>query len=48
MQVKLIYITPDPEAHIGEQAAECYDSKTDLRPRASGGRDLATTAATWP
>jgi thymidylate synthase (FAD) len=29
MKVELIYITPDPEAHIGEQAAECYDSKTD-------------------
>lgn len=29
MKVELIYCTPDPEAHIGEQAAECYDSKTD-------------------
>lgn len=29
MNVDLIFITPDPEAHIGEQAAECYDSKTD-------------------
>ena len=29
MKVELVYITPDPEAHIGEQAAECYDSKTD-------------------
>lgn len=29
MKVELIYITPDPEAHIGEQASECYDSKTD-------------------
>lgn len=28
-QVELIQITPDAEAHIGEQAAECYDSKTD-------------------
>lgn len=29
MKVELIYCTPDAEAHIGEQAAECYDSKTD-------------------
>lgn len=29
MNVELVYITPDPEAHIGAQAAECYDSKTD-------------------
>lgn len=29
MKVELIHITPDPEAFIGEQAAECYDSKTD-------------------
>lgn len=29
MKVELIFITPDPEAHIGEQASECYDSKTD-------------------
>ena len=29
MRVELIFITPDPEAHIGAQAAECYDSKTD-------------------
>lgn len=29
MRVELIHITPDPEAHIGAQAAECYDSKTD-------------------
>lgn len=29
MKVELVYCTPDPEAHIGEQAAECYDSKTD-------------------
>lgn len=29
MKVELIFISPDPEAHIGEQAAECYDSKTD-------------------
>lgn len=29
MKVELIYCTPDPEAHIGEQASECYDSKTD-------------------
>ena len=28
MNVELIYCTPDPEAHIGEQASECYDSKT--------------------
>ena len=28
MKVELIYCTPDPEAHIGEQASECYDSKT--------------------
>lgn len=29
MKVELVFITPDPEAHIGAQAAECYDSKTD-------------------
>jgi thymidylate synthase (FAD) len=29
MQVELIYVTPDAEAHIGEQASICYDSKTD-------------------
>ena len=31
MRVELIpgSYTLDPEAHIGEQAAECYDSKTD-------------------
>ena len=29
MKVELLQITPDPEAHIGEQASECYDSKTD-------------------
>jgi len=29
LKVELIYITPDAEAHIGEQASECYDSKTD-------------------
>lgn len=29
MKVELIYITPDAEAHIGEQASECYESKTD-------------------
>ncbi len=29
MKVELIYCTPDPEAHIGEQASECYDSKTE-------------------
>jgi thymidylate synthase (FAD) len=29
MKVELIYITPDSEAHIGEQASICYDSKTD-------------------
>lgn len=29
MNVELVFITPDAEAHIGEQAAECYDSKTD-------------------
>ena len=29
MKVELVYCTPDPEAHIGEQASECYDSKTD-------------------
>jgi thymidylate synthase (FAD) len=29
MKVEILFITPDPEAHIGEQAAECYDSKTD-------------------
>lgn len=29
MKVDLVYVTPDPEAHVGAQAAECYDSKTD-------------------
>ena len=29
MNIELIYCTPDAEAHIGAQAAECYDSKTD-------------------
>ena len=29
MQVQLKFITPDPEAHIGEAAAECYDSSTE-------------------
>lgn len=29
MNVELTYCTPDAEAHIGQQAAECYDSKTD-------------------
>ena len=29
MKVELIYCTPDPEAHIGEQASECYESKVD-------------------
>lgn len=29
MQVELIYVTPDPEAHIGLMASECYDSKTE-------------------
>ena len=29
MNVELIFCTPDPEAHIGEQASECYDSKTE-------------------
>ena len=29
MNVELVSITPDPEAHIVEQAVECYDSKTD-------------------
>ena len=29
MNIELINITPDPEAFIGAQAAECYDSKTD-------------------
>jgi len=29
VKVELISCTPDPEAHIGEQASECYDSKTD-------------------
>ncbi len=28
MNVTLKYITPDPEAHIGEAAAKCYDSDT--------------------
>lgn len=29
MKVELLFVTPDPEFHIGEQASECYDSKTD-------------------
>ena len=29
MKIELKYSTPDAEAHIGEMAAECYDSKTD-------------------
>jgi len=29
MKVELIRIDPDAEAFIGEQASECYDSKTD-------------------
>ena len=29
MQVELKFITPDPEAYIGEAAAECYDSSTE-------------------
>lgn len=29
MHVELKFITPDPEAHIGEAAAECYDSNTE-------------------
>lgn len=29
MNVELEFITPDAEAHIGLQASECYDSKTD-------------------
>ena len=29
MKVELISCTPDPEAHIGEQASECYDSNTE-------------------
>lgn len=29
MQVTLKFITPDPEAYIGEAAAECYDSSTE-------------------
>ena len=29
MQVELKFITPDAEAHIGEAAAECYDSSTE-------------------
>lgn len=29
MQVQLKFITPDAEAHIGEAAAECYDSSTE-------------------
>lgn len=29
MKVELKFITPDPEAHIGEAAAECYDSSTE-------------------
>lgn len=29
MNVTLEFITPDAEAHIGLQASECYDSKTD-------------------
>ncbi len=28
MKVELKHITPDAEAHIGEAAAECYDSNT--------------------
>ena len=31
MQVKLKFITPDPEAYIGEAAAECYDSSTERK-----------------
>jgi len=27
-KVELVFISPDPEAHIGEQASECYDSAT--------------------
>lgn len=29
MQVTLKFITPDPEAHIGEAAAMCYDSSVE-------------------
>ena len=29
MKVELKFITPDPEAYIGEAAAECYDSSTE-------------------
>ena len=29
MQAQLKFITPDPEAYIGEAAAECYDSSTE-------------------
>jgi thymidylate synthase (FAD) len=29
VRVELTYITPDAEAHIGHEASECYDSKTD-------------------
>ena len=29
MKVELKFITPDPEFHIGEAAAECYDSSTE-------------------
>jgi len=29
MKIELIRITPDAEAAIGEDASECYDSKTD-------------------
>lgn len=29
MNVELKFITPDAEAHIGEAAAECYDSNTE-------------------
>lgn len=29
MKVTLQFITPDAEAHIGEQASECYDSSTE-------------------
>ncbi len=29
MKVELKFITPDAEAHIGEAAAECYDSNTE-------------------
>lgn len=29
MKVEIKFITPDPEFHIGEAAAECYDSSTE-------------------